>query len=251
MSVSVLLASLTTAPAVAAGFHGWGALCTLVSTSDPTADRGTETGVLVAGPLVLDDGDTPPGLVNGHVVCTVQVNEERHSGTNAATVTGVELPEATAAAGTVSYRADWSDTVYVCTAVVIGGQTWYYDEPNNGVDLLKRDRWLTTPNAECGLATDTNADALTPVMDLVDAVVCPVLALVFPPEGDVAGVWDCPPYEDGSLWRRFQPDVRAYVGGVALPCWRLDQRASATCDLLTLPEQRSASPAPGRARPGR
>ena len=29
---------------------------------------------------------------------------------------------------------------------------------------------------------------------LLDSVVCPVLAVVFPPQGDVPGVWDCPPY---------------------------------------------------------
>lgn len=28
----------------------------------------------------------------------------------------------------------------------------------------------------------------------VDPIVCPVIVPVFPPEGDIPGVWDCPPY---------------------------------------------------------
>jgi len=32
------------------------------------------------------------------------------------------------------------------------------------------------------------------VSEFVDPLACPLLALVFPPDGDVPGAWDCPPY---------------------------------------------------------
>ena len=35
-----------------------------------------------------------------------------------------------------------------------------------------------------------------PIFNLIDALSCPVLAIMFPPEGDVPGLWDCPPYND-------------------------------------------------------
>jgi hypothetical protein len=28
----------------------------------------------------------------------------------------------------------------------------------------------------------------------LDPIICPVLAIVYPPEGDIPGIWDCPPY---------------------------------------------------------
>lgn len=53
---------------------------------------------------------------------------------------------------------------------------------------------------ECAQLVDGNARFLELGDDLLDEVVggdplvCPVLATMFPPEGDIPGVWDCPPY---------------------------------------------------------
>lgn len=76
-----------------------------------------------------------------------------------------------------------------------------------------RTEFTADPNAFCGPAACTTEwpprgegacgpsvfDVVDHVEDLtpwgpVDAAVCPVLAGAFPPEGDVADVWDCPPY---------------------------------------------------------
>lgn len=38
------------------------------------------------------------------------------------------------------------------------------------------------------------AESLCNLLQEVDLIVCPIFAILYPPEGDIPGVWDCPPY---------------------------------------------------------
>ena len=80
--------------------------------------------------------------------------------------------------------------MWLCTSVYVEGQgTLYYDEVTG--------TWGGSGGA-CALAITTGARP-SPPEGWLDATICPILQLVFQPEGDivlpVAGtVWDCPPY---------------------------------------------------------
>jgi hypothetical protein len=79
---------------------------------------------------------------------------------------------------------------------VVDGTHLYFNDPN---DPTVNGSFDTTPNVDCGLAAREDGQTTG---DFIDTIICPVLALVFPPEGDVflpsiGKVWDCPPYDLG------------------------------------------------------
>lgn len=62
--------------------------------------------------------------------------------------------------------------------------------------------------------------------DANDPLVCPVLALMYPPDGDIPCVWDCPPYGAAPRSPRSSDDA---------PCDPLDQATPATLSIHRFP----------------
>jgi hypothetical protein len=189
--LSILLLLPATASAAPAPLTGVG--CGTSYADDP-ATPGGSVGELDGGPLVLV-ADDPAVPVRGSVTCTLQTGAT-HGGAplaaaTSATTTGVVVLPATP----VAFTADPLDTVYLCTRVdVEGGAVWYSDE--------EAGEWSTDPDVPCA---PLGVDEVCPTADptarcspwspvLIDSITCPILALVFPPWGDVPDVWDCPPY---------------------------------------------------------
>ncbi|MDQ1712228.1 MAG: hypothetical protein QOE45_1678, partial [Frankiaceae bacterium] len=169
------------------------------SGTNPGAEPGTQTGQVTAGPAFIDDGATPPGVTHsGNFICTIQVGltNSQHTGTDAAVVEGPTTPLVIAAQGQVTYTAGLLDPVYLCTEIVVDGTHLYFNDPN---DPTANGNFDTTPNVDCGLATSEDSQTIG---EFIDSIICPFLALVFPPEGDIVlpdpigKVWDCPPYDE-------------------------------------------------------
>lgn len=76
--------------------------------------------------------------------------------------------------------------VNLCTELRVAGEPpLYWDDD--------AEDWSGDPDVACYIPPDGGPDP-EPIERLLDQLVCPVLALVYPPEGDIPGVWDCPPY---------------------------------------------------------
>ena len=183
-------------PAVAArdGF-----LCGLARVDDPMFE-GAQTGEIDGGPLVVDDRTTAE-VESGTLTCTVQVNAGTHAGVDSGSVTGPTTHGVAVAGGTVSYAAHPDDNVYVCTQVATERGTRYWNSSN---DPLVDGSWATDPaTASCWLAFGTSrlgeettpCKEITEIEILADSIICPTLATLLPPDGDIDGIWNCPPYE--------------------------------------------------------
>ena len=182
--------ALTFAPAAYAAPDPSGILCGFSSTTDPQVE-GSQTGEVDAGPILLGDDTDPTVVYSGSVTCTIQVNAATHAGADACAVTGPNGTAVIAAAGTCTYATTSGDNVYLCTQVNIdGGPTLYFADSN---DPLVEGEWSTDPNSACGLATSVDPG---PIGGELDPLLCPILAILFPPEGDILNIWDCPPYNN-------------------------------------------------------
>ena len=199
LAVGALLVTGPSAQAHPVGQHDpYGSVCDLKSVSDPQVE-GSQTGE-VHGSLVIEEPETAT-LEAGYMTCTVQVNAPTHAGPDACRIPGPHSVSEVWAAGTCSISAGDDDNVYVCTHVDIDGHpTLYYDDPN---DPLGDGDWSIDPTrARCRLASgvlapgsgETPWKELHEVQLLVDSIVCPILTWIFPPDGDIEGIWDCPPY---------------------------------------------------------
>lgn len=200
---SVAAATLVTAlatPASAAP-SPTGSLCGFASADAPVA--GTQNGVLFGGPVVLGDDTNPAVVYSGTLTCTFQAGRLNGSHSDADTcsassplATGV----ATLAAPNVlcSFALASDDYGHVCTQVdIVGGPTLYWASGVGGPG-----EWTTDPSANCTPTSFTvvNTDIVSPVKAILDAVLCPLLAPFFPPDGDVGIFYDCPPYSGGGLF---------------------------------------------------
>jgi len=176
-------------------FGATGLTCGMVAVTDPTAEPGTVTGEVHGGPVA---SSMPVNAVT--IECSVQVNspfhrfgtaEDDNDAAQGGPVADVLPPTL------VSFTAAGGDIVYLCTEWHEGDTRWYYDDLNAG----GIGAFITTPDeAHCTIATSLPVPETGPVGHELDPLLCPVLAIVFPPEGDVvlpvAGkVWDCPPYD--------------------------------------------------------
>lgn len=164
--------------------------CHMIATEDPTTGGSTYLGVLFAH-VVVYDTDPARNPVTADVHCYVKVNGVNRGGTVATGTTTVT------ALGTVSFVAQPTDLVQLCTEIVY----WNGSPP-----------WLSCPVA-------TRIDVPPPVFwDLAqfakqtaDPTLCFVLAIVrgipgiveTDPSGDVfvlgSRYYDCPPYGGGSI----------------------------------------------------
>lgn len=166
-----------------------GLLCQFATFMDPTAAPGTQVGELSGGPALLteQDGVTPE---SGTLTCRIQLDEATHAGTGPS-VSGHGTGVVTAGPGTVTWVEPPFTNVHLCTEFTDDSDavTYYWDDSVGA--------WSTDINSRCDGFQDPPRD---PEPDtLLDAIVCPVLAQAFPPEGDVVlpvvgPVWDCPPY---------------------------------------------------------
>ena len=170
---------------------GPGLICQFFSSTDPTAEAGTQTGELSGGPLVLTDSTTNlPG--SGTLTCRIQVTTPNHTGSGPS-VSGHGTGVVTAGPSEISYVAADTDNVYLCGEFTDDstGTTYYWDDTNSV--------WSTSNTVDCGLAVSAGGSddpVLGPVFDLLNATVCPVLLAVDTRLGtDLAGIWqDCEPY---------------------------------------------------------
>ena len=192
-SAAVLAAALPATSATAAPATPYEAsLCGWASLTDPRDGAGgRQVGYLDGGPVLLDGGGA---VRTGRLACSLQVNAERHADPDAVRVTSETTPLVVALPPTpIEYEIGDGDYLSWCTEVQVDGDgTYYWD----GVD----EAWTTDPSAPCD--NHVHTPEFDPVGDLNDAVfvrhvdplLCPVLAAAYPPEGDVPGVWECPPY---------------------------------------------------------
>lgn len=170
-------------PGPAGATPGSGRLCGFFSVPDAFGDGDWLHGVVDGGPVGLDHGADAGAY--GRIVCTVQVDGSRHADADAAvarsfTTPGVAFLEPTR----ISIRAGSFDNVVLCTQVDVAGDgTYYYDADADG--------WSTDPTVRCQPSTVPVAE---PDPWGLDPAVCPLLMPFFPPDGDVDGVHDCPPY---------------------------------------------------------
>jgi hypothetical protein len=168
-----------------------GVVCLFVATPDPTAELGTWIAVLLGGPVVQTeaDGQTPESGTLGCQIVVSPAPVADHDSYGPA-VLGHGSGVFTAGPQVTSYMAMPNDNVFLCASFVddSDGVTHYWDAAHDG--------WSTSPDVPCTLAE--GSDQPTETDQLVDAAVCPQLATLLPPEGDVADRWDCPPYTSGQ-----------------------------------------------------
>ena len=185
---ALALAALPAAPAAAAdpdGLH-----CGFSTMTDWTT--GQSYAEFDAGPIVLDP-DPAGQPVWGSVTCTL-VDGRSHDSRVIGTASSETTPVVAALEPTL-VPVEWADddVLSICVSVeIVGRGRLYYDPEMAGGD----GGWTTDPAASCDLVFGP-AEPLPLVDDaeeLVDSIVCPLLAVAFPPQGDVPGIWDCPPY---------------------------------------------------------
>lgn len=176
-ALALLAAASVALPAPARAAEPIGVLCSFQPITQPLGDGTAKTGVLVAGPSAGD----------GAITCTVQLTPTRGTGV-VGTVSAAGDP-VLANATVVSYDvARRDDPVWLCAAFTpTGGTTLYYDDD--------RGDFTAGPAAPCGQVPQPCECGPSDPLRVLDPLVCPVLALVFPPSGDVPLVWDCPPYD--------------------------------------------------------
>jgi hypothetical protein len=168
---------LTFAPAANAAPEG--RRCGFSTLTDPQIE-GSQSGQINAGPLVLD---TTNPTASGFITCTIQVGtNDTHAEADAAKISGTTSTGVAALAGSVTYEVGTDEDVWICTEVHAGATVYYWDAASAS--------WSTT-GGTCDLSTSIETP---PVGGEIDFLICPILAIVFPPEGDVLNIWDCPPY---------------------------------------------------------
>ena len=196
--VAAVAATLVPAPANAEVFP-YGDLCDFLSISGagPFGPEGTYSGTMSGGPLVVVDwDDVVANPVSATLTCDLQVGEAQDapnafsvsaSGTTVVTVPPTPVPH---------HGAPDEGLLYECTSVTLTDAhgdttTVYWDRWN--------DDWTTDPGTDCWPALGQPCcgpwfgDMV--FHEVIDPAVCPILDDVFPPEGDVGLIWDCPPYE--------------------------------------------------------
>jgi hypothetical protein len=180
---------LAFAPAAHAAADPQGLLCGFSSVTDPSIE-GSQTGEIDGGPLVLG---TDGGVYTGSLTCTIQTGtNDTHAEADAGSITGPTTTGVVAAGGTVTYEVGADEDVWLCTSVNVQGQgTLYYDETTG--------TWGGSSGA-CALAISAETPETGPIGSELDPILCPILSIVFPPEGDVVlpvlgKIWDCPPYD--------------------------------------------------------
>jgi hypothetical protein len=140
---------------------GPGELCAFASMADPnTEGGGTQVGEVSGGPLALIDDSGAPG--SGTLVCTVQVGESTHAGTDQAGASAHGTGVVVLLPSLVAYEAPTGTSIYLCTSYIDddSGQTLYWNDSN---DPTVEGSWSTDANASCGLVIDVDGCVWTGV----------------------------------------------------------------------------------------
>ena len=187
-----------------------GRRCEFSSVTDPTVENGgTQIGYIRGGPIGQPDNPT----ASVEIICTIQVGSNIHNSTSNDTyrcTDGPSMGTDTTFCGPVIYPSPPDQPVYLCTEVRISGkETFYWNAINpTPTPPAPSGSWSHDPNSFCNEAIrqEILPGPLGPVLDLifntvndilideVDPRICPILAVIFPPEGDIPPLWDCPPY---------------------------------------------------------
>ena len=203
--VVLAAASLNLGDALPASATPIGRLCSFLSITDLTVEGGQrQTGQTNGGP-VTDDTSVGATIT---LTCTIQVGaaNNTHAGADAVALSNTGTGAALLA-GQMSYVSPEGQPVYLCTQVSVNGTTYYWDASATGVHPNLPGNWSSTGGlCNEAIRQEIFPGPFAPLLDIVDPiltgivdpVVCPVLAVLFPPEGDITGVWDCPPYDDFS-----------------------------------------------------
>ena len=225
LAAAVVAVVLPGAPAHAGRPDLAGQFCSFSSIVDPAGDGDRQVGYLEGGPLAAADlpavdlfddptltWDVLGNPVSVTLTCSIHVGAANmtHAGAAAASASASGVTVVAVPPTPISYVAAVDELVALCTEVVVTdrrGETHHlYREPGTGT-------FSTDPDSSCAGAVCLSLECgpLGPVMEaldlanrvlveLVDPAVCPQLAAVFPPEGDVdypvlgGPFWDCPPY---------------------------------------------------------
>jgi hypothetical protein len=184
LTAALAASSLVAAPAHAALAYPAGTGCVAEAFLDPTTDEMVETGSFMGGPVVLAHlGPTITGA--GTLTCRVQPDNPTRGG-GGPSVSGHDSTVVVAGPAQFTYQTFPGEVAYLCSEFVddATGTTYYWTETT---------REWTTAAVPCD-----RFDSVPPLDDLtrtvVDPLVCPLLATLLPPDGDVPGIWDCPPY---------------------------------------------------------
>lgn len=209
-----VVAALLPAPADAAVPSPDGYACGYSSLTDPTAEEGTQLGEIDGGPIVVADlprvdvhgdptlsWDVLGNPASATLTCDLQLNDQTHGGPNTVSLSASGTTVVVLPPTTTSYALSVNDTVHLCTSVTVtdargDSGTFYWD--------AWEQEWTTDSTVPCtGLLAppccyvpfvgDTS-EIVGELFLEVDRIVCAVLDDVFPPEGDIPGLWHCPPY---------------------------------------------------------
>jgi hypothetical protein len=171
-----------------------GVNCGFSSLADPTGPPDEQLGMLNGGPVTLTDPDAPGRVVSGSLVCSLRQGLYHTDPLLAQAASPVTPGVVVVPPTLVTYTADPVAWITACTEVrVDGGPTLYWDD--------EAEVWSTDPGVLCydfGPEPDPLGEVVDGLfVDVVDPLLCAVLVTQYPPEGDLPGIWDCPPYGHG------------------------------------------------------
>ena len=220
---AVAAVALTVVPGIPAGAAPpdlAGHDCDYTWVSDATAP-GHHTGYIKGGPLVVAylpsvapavDWDLFGNPIEATLACTIQVDEPTYAGPDTVSVSASGTTVVAFPPTPISFEADFPDEwVYYCLELVATNardetQHLYWDYVEGAFstsDTARCSDGVCTqqgPFGDCpdGPGEEFDNDFFLPLIDaalgLVEQAACLPLAALFPPEGDVPDVWDCPPY---------------------------------------------------------
>jgi hypothetical protein len=152
---------------------------------------GVSFAVLAGGPVVLANDAAPATLATGTITCSLQgPYYSTHADPDLVRVTSAPAPAVAVLPPT--YTPVTGEPWYLCSQVDVAGDgTWYWDDVAGA--------WTRDAAGQCtylGAVPDMGCMDCDPYPD---ALLCPLFAEAFPPEGDivlpvVGPFWDCPPY---------------------------------------------------------
>ena len=202
-----------------------GRTCGFTLFFDPTSGGDAVIGELRGGPIVVADlANLVANPVEVTLVCTIQTGTDwTHNGTDAVSASATGTTAAVLPPTPFSAEMPPGQPTSLCTALVVEdarGEVHhlYFDHVGGG----GTNEFSTSPDAACvGACTQPmfggscepppcrdrihlNCSPVLTVVELagqaiadhVDPLICQVLAVAFPPEGDIPPSWDCPPYGD-------------------------------------------------------